>query len=61
MMTRVMLERIPWNKGRKMNEDFSITRSEVQRQLWLDPAYHEHMIAIHTGKRYPSASLKKTG
>ena len=40
---------------------FSEMRSEVQRQVWLNPTYRQHMIAVHTGKRYPSASLKKMG
>ncbi len=56
-----MSNQVPWNKDRKMPESFRAMRSEVQREVWRDSKYRQHMVAIHTGKRYPSASLKKRG
>lgn len=44
-----------------MANDFRRMRSQIQHQLWSDPSYRVHMCLVHTGKRYPTASLKKRG
>lgn len=44
-----------------MSDEYCRMRSEIQRNTWRDPNYRAHMILVHTGKRYPSASLKKRG
>jgi DNA mismatch endonuclease (patch repair protein) len=45
----------------KQRQKFAVMRSELMRRTWTDPNYRAHMKQVHTGKKYPTASLKKRG
>jgi len=34
-------------------------RSEVQKELWKDDKYREHMVKVHTGKKQSKESIEK--